>query len=80
MKKSVTSEGSTVRILEMSPRWDEAEWCTKSHIGYVLSGRLRLDFAKQRSLHMGKGEGFSIPKGCAHRASCGGTTRIFMVG
>ncbi len=73
-------EGGLVRILEMDPAWDESEWCTSEHVGYVLSGRVRLDFADQGSIEAGRGQAFLVPRGCAHKATCRRTTRMFMVG
>jgi hypothetical protein len=79
-KKQVTGDGSIIRILEISPLWDELDWCTKPHIGYITSGRLTLEFAGQGTLKAGRGQGFWIPEGCAHKATCSRATRIFMVG
>ena len=38
-----------------------------------------LEFARQRSIEVGKGQGFWIPSGCAHRAGCMKTTTLFLV-
>lgn len=81
MKKHAVGGGRVVRVLEMDPKWNEREWCKKAHDGYVLSGRLRLDFESDSSpVEIGKGQGFSIPEGCAHKASCRRLTRMFIVG
>ncbi len=80
MKARVSEGGETIRVLEMSPKWSESEWCRKKHIGYVISGELRLGFEAERAVKIRQGEGFSIPEGCAHKASCNRTTRIFIVG
>jgi hypothetical protein len=33
-----------LRLVEFAPGLREAEWCIRSHIGYVLAGRLEVDF------------------------------------
>ena len=78
-KRQILGDGRAVRVLEVSPRWEELDWCTKTHVGYVTSGRLTLEFADQRSMEVGRGQGFWIPRGCAHKASCKRTVTLFMV-
>jgi quercetin dioxygenase-like cupin family protein len=79
-KGRTLATGETIRLLEITPKWNESEWCRKAHIGFVLSGRLRLDFVDFNPLDIGKGQAFSIPAGCAHKASCKRPTRMFIVG
>jgi len=78
-KKQGSGGGQAIRLLEVSPRWKELDWCTKAHIGYVISGKLVLEFARQNSMEVVKGQGFMIPRGCAHKASCRRTTTLFIV-
>ena len=80
MRRHVLSDGGTARILDVYPDWNESEWCRKGHIGYVLTGTLKLEFPSQPRMVVRKGEGFEIPRGCAHRASSGKRTRLFIVG
>jgi quercetin dioxygenase-like cupin family protein len=79
VKKQVFGDGQAVRILEVSPRWKELDWCSNAHVGYVTSGKLMLEFAGQRSMEVGRGQGFWIPRGCAHKASCKRTTTLLIV-
>jgi len=79
VKKQVSGDGRVIRVLEVSPRWKESDFCTKAHIGYVTSGKLILEFARQKSMKVGKGQGFWIPPKCAHKASCMRTTTLFIV-
>ena len=79
VKRQVSGEGRIIRVLEVSPRWKESDWCTKAHIGYVTSGKLTLEFAGQRSMKVGRGQGFWIPSGYAHKASCKRKTTLFIV-
>jgi len=79
MKTLVSEDGDTVRILELNPRWNEVDWCRKKHIGYVLSGSLGLRFRGEALLEVRAGQGFVIPRGCPHKASCRKTTRLFII-
>ncbi len=79
VKKHVSGDGRTIRLLEVFPRWKEFDWCTNAHVGFVTSGKLTLEFAGQRSMSVRRGQGFWIPRGCAHKASCVRTTTLFMV-
>jgi hypothetical protein len=79
VKKQVSGDGRAIRVLEVSPRWKELGWCTNAHVGYVTSGKLRLEFADQESMEVSRGQGFWIPRGCAHKASCERKTILFIV-
>jgi hypothetical protein len=79
MKRHVSGNGDAIRILEIDPKWNETEWCTKGHMGYVLRGVLNLRQEGGLPLEIRTGQGFSIPQGCAHKATCERTTKMFMV-
>ena len=78
-KRHVGPYKETIRVLELDPRWDEKDWCRKKHAGYVLSGALRLELEAGSPVTIRKGQGFYVPKGCAHRAGCAKVTRVFLV-
>ena len=78
-KRFSASDHETIRMLELDPKWDEKEWCTKKHAGYVLSGALRLDLAAGPPFLVQKGDGFFVPKGCAHKAGCKRVTTLLLV-
>lgn len=78
VKRKAVGGGHSVRVLEVSPKWNESDWCGKSHAGYVTSGRLRLNFLGQAPLDVGRGMGFWIPRGCPHKASCKRTATVFV--
>ena len=51
-------------------RWSEdmrptigGEWCQARHVGYVVSGRLGVDFSDGTHLELGPGDVFDIPPG-----------------
>jgi len=51
-----------LRLLEFSKGFVEPDWCTKGHIGYVLSGEIDIDF-KGRLVRFAAGDGVFIPAG-----------------
>jgi len=79
VKRKVIGDGRSVRVLEVSPEWNEFDWCSKPHVGYVTSGRLHLEFLGAAPLDVGRGMGFWIPSGCPHKAGCKRTATVFIV-
>ena len=51
-----------LRVVEFAEGLEHPEWCQVGHIGYVLEGRLALEFEEQ-TVELGPGEGFIIPDG-----------------
>jgi quercetin dioxygenase-like cupin family protein len=79
MKRHARPGQVVMRILELDPRWEEEEWCRKKHVGYVLSGALSLEVEQGPQFSVKKGQGFFVPDGCPHRATCKKVTRVFLV-
>jgi len=77
-KKHDTSH--SVTILEFEPGFLDPNWCERGHVGYVLSGSVRLEYEKEATF-LGEGEAFVIGAGTRHRASNPGTVtvRLFVV-
>ncbi len=75
------SRGTRIRIIEMSPQWREDDWCSLGHNGYVLKGALILNFRTgyKKRVQILEGEGFSIPEGIPHKATCKTITDAFIV-
>jgi quercetin dioxygenase-like cupin family protein len=57
-----------VRLLELSRGFAEREWCTRGHIGYVLEGRVTIDFDGRHEVYRA-GDGVFIPAGARHKAA-----------
>ena len=55
-----------VRLVEFSAGFVEADWCVRGHVGYVLDGRMEVDFDGAVEV-FGAGDGLFIPAGQAHR-------------
>jgi quercetin dioxygenase-like cupin family protein len=60
-------DGRQIRLVEFTSEFVEADWCTKGHIGYVLSGRLEIDF-NGNTVEFGPGDGLFVAAGHNHKA------------
>lgn len=75
--KAVSRDERQIRLVEFAPGFVEEEWCGKSHIGFVLAGRL--EFADGLEA-FSTGEAFVIAAGERHRARViEGPVRVFLV-
>lgn len=55
-----------LRVVEFEKDLEHPEWCRTGHIGYVLQGKLVLEF-EGGALEIGPGDGFIIPDGDGSR-------------
>jgi hypothetical protein len=80
-QKCVVIQERVVRLLELEEGFQEVDWCHKSHVGYVVDGRLRLDFVDHSEILQG-GDGVVLAGGeeGKHKAAvvCGPVT-LFLV-
>lgn len=51
-----------IRLVEFTDELIEKDWCTKGHAGYVLDGKMSVDF-NGRIVNFNKGDGIIIPEG-----------------
>lgn len=56
-----------LRLAEFTKEFVEADWCNKGHIGYVLDGKMEIDF-DGKVIMFGPGDGLFIPAGDKHKA------------
>jgi hypothetical protein len=63
--KAREHDASRLRLAEFTKDFVEPDWCTKGHIGYVLKGRMELDF-HGKVVVFGPGDGLLIPPGTEH--------------
>ncbi len=42
--KSTVRDGKRLRLVELTPEFREPEGCLRGHIGYVLEGKMEIDF------------------------------------
>ena len=64
--KAVEQGGRKLRLVEFLRGFQEADWCRKGHIGYVLEGKGELTLAGQTVL-LKAGDGIFIPAGDEHK-------------
>lgn len=60
--KEYTKGNQRIRLVEFSEEFVEEDWCIKGHIGYILEGKISIDF-NGRLLKFRGGDGFFIPEG-----------------
>ena len=65
-EKAVIRQGKTIRIVEFSYGFNEKDWCTKGHVGYVLKGPLHVDFDGKMISYF-EGDGIYIEEGIQSR-------------
>ena len=64
-QKVVAHSGKKVRLVEYSSAMP-SHWCTKGHYGYILKGRLEIEFGDTARIFE-EGVGVFIPDGEEHR-------------
>ena len=78
--KSYVKGNQRIRLVEFSEGFEEADWCTKGHAGYVLEGSFSLDF-KGRFEKFRKGDILFIPEGSdyGHKAVLGKGEKVLLL-
>jgi ethanolamine utilization protein EutQ (cupin superfamily) len=54
--------GKQLRLVEFTDKFIEPDWCTKGHIGFVLEGKLEVNF-NGKLIVFKPGDGLFIPAG-----------------
>lgn len=67
--KEVLSGGQRLRLVEFQKGFEEEGWCEKGHVGYVVEGRLDIEFS-DKTVPARIGDAIFIPAGheTRHRA------------
>lgn len=78
--KVFLENGQRIRLVEFSDSFVEVEWCTKGHVGYVLDGRMSIDFDGEW-LEFKAGDGLFIPEGEAskHKGSVAKGEKVLII-
>ena len=77
--KSIVDGVQTIRLVEFAQDFAEAEWCCKSHTGYVLAGVLEVTFSDSTEV-FSAGDVVVIRHSDRHRARViEGPVRLFLV-
>ena len=61
-QKTIDKGDRVIRLLEFQPGFEEAEFCTKGHIGFVVNGSMQIQFA-DRIESFRKGDAIYIEAG-----------------
>jgi hypothetical protein len=64
--KACEQGGRKLRLAEFGREFVELDWCTKGHIGYILEGKMNIDF-DGKVVVFGPGDGIFIPAGEKHK-------------
>jgi hypothetical protein len=65
-EKGLTRGGVKLRLLELTPEFEEAAWCLKGHAGVVLEGEMELDMPGGPA-RFGDAQGFILLPGGVDR-------------
>jgi len=60
--KAYQRDGRKLRFVEFARDFVEPEWCTKGHIGYLLEGKMAIDYGGH-VVPYSAGDGIFIPAG-----------------
>jgi hypothetical protein len=60
--KQVLRGDRRIRLIEFSEEFVEADWCRAGHVGFVIDGKLEIDFGS-RIVELIAGDGLFIPPG-----------------
>jgi len=64
--KSYEQNGKRIRFVEFTQELIEPDWCLKGHVGYVLSGKMDINF-DGKIVSYKEGDGIFIPSGEKNR-------------
>ena len=65
--KAYEQDKRKLRLVEFGKKFVEPDWCTKGHIGFILEGKMEIDF-DGKPIVFGLGDGLFIPAGEKHKA------------
>ena len=65
-QKAYVEGNQRIRLVELSDKYAEEDWCEKEHLGYVLKGRISIIF-NGKTMTFNEGDGIFIPKGKENR-------------
>ena len=76
--KAFIAEGKKLRLVEFTEELVEKDWCLKMHVGYVLEGRLTIDF-EGNVVEYRKGDGLFISENEKHKAQVAKGERALLI-
>lgn len=77
--QTVLRGGRQFRLVEFAPEFCESDWCRRAHLGYVLAGRMEVEFGDAVEV-FSTGDALVIDADDQHRARVvDGPVRLFLV-
>ncbi len=76
--KTYKRDKRQLRLVEFTREFVEPDWCTKGHCGYVLEGKLQIDFNGETVVFI-PGDGIFIPEGEGNKQSARVLTEVVKV-
>lgn len=73
--KVYKQNGKQVRLVEFTDDFIETDWCTKEHMGYILEGKLEINF-NGNMVVFNQGDGLFIPTGDSDKHKGRALTKI----
>lgn len=77
-QKLIDDGEKRVRLLKLSPGFQEQEWCSRGHTGYVIDGALVMKF-EQDSVTYDAGDAILVSSGQAHKAHTGSSSALLFL-
>ena len=79
-QKEYTENGQKIRLVEFSEEFTEADWCKKGHVGYVIEGKISINF-NGKVIDFKAGDGLFITEGeeNKHKGSVGKGEKALLI-
>ena len=65
-QKVIVRKDDQLRMLEFNDKFEEINWCTAAHKGFVIEGEMKIDFSGN-IIAFKKGDGIYIEQGEEHK-------------
>jgi quercetin dioxygenase-like cupin family protein len=76
--KAFVAGGKKMRLLEFAAELFEKDWCLKGHLGYLLEGRMTIEYGGE-VVEYRAGDGLFIPEGDKHKARIAPGERALLI-
>ena len=78
--KEYIKDNQRIRLVEFSEQFNEVDWCTKGHVGYVIEGKISINFSG-RIIDFKSGDGLFISEGEGnkHKGSVGKGEKALLI-
>ena len=79
-QKLIDDGEKRVRLLKLDPGFQEPDWCTRGHTGYIIDGTLEMEFPEGDKVVFSAGDALLLSSGMPHKARTGaGPALLFLV-